>query len=105
MPIHLKDLGIVNWLWHVAELYTLKFEWLANGRAVMYLRCKINPEEDRQPLFDVGITAQLVEVQFRDIWWLRTDIVGYNSTREVVVEWETIQPSNLIKEIQDHGLA
>src|SRR3954454_20821735 len=105
MLIHLKDWSILNWLWHDAELYTIKAKWLDNGSAVVYLRSKINPEEDRQPLFDLGITSQVVDVQFRNTWWLRSDLVGYNADREVLVDWDTIEPSPLTEELQDRGLA
>ncbi|MDQ6693420.1 MAG: hypothetical protein M3014_03230, partial [Chloroflexota bacterium] len=105
MPIHLQELSILSWLWHDAGLRDFHLEWLKSGDVAASVRCEINPQEDRQPLLALGISTPIVEIQFRDVWMLRANVMGYNAQSEVVTSWDHVQPSALIKELQDSGYA
>jgi hypothetical protein len=105
MAILLKNLEILEWLWHDADIYRLQASWLDTGEILVNLRCEINPEESRQPLFDLGIQTSIVDVQFRNVWRLKTDFVGDIASREVILDWCIIEPSSLISQIRIKGAA
>lgn len=105
MIILLKNLEILEWLWHDADIYRLQASWLDTGEIFVNLRCEINPEESRQPLFDLGIQTSIVDVQFRNVWRLKTDFVGDMASREVILNWCFIEASPLISEIRINGAA
>ncbi|MFB2975957.1 hypothetical protein [Microseira sp. BLCC-F43] len=105
MAILLKNLDILEWLWHDADIYKLQASWSDNGEILVNFRCEINPEESRQPLFDLGIKTSIVDVQFRNVWRLKTDFVGDMASREVILDWCVIEPSPLISQIRNNGAA
>jgi hypothetical protein len=105
MAILLKNLDILEWLWHDADIYKLQASWSDNGEILVNFRCEINPEESRQPLFDLGIKTSIVDVQFRNVWRLKTDFVGDMASREVILDWCVIEPSPLISQIRSNGAA
>ncbi len=105
MAILLKNLDILEWLWHDADIYKLQTSWSDHGEILVNLRCEINPEESRQPLLDLGIKTSVVDVQFRNVWRLKTDFVGDMALREVILDWSVIEPSSLISQIRTNGAA
>jgi len=105
MAILLKNLDILEWLWHDADIYNLQTSWSDNGEILVNFSCEINPEESRQPLFDRGIKTSVVDVQFRNVWRLKTDFMGDMASREVILDWCVIDPSPLISQIRTNGAA
>jgi hypothetical protein len=91
--------------WHDAEVHYFNISWLENGTAQALLRIEINPEESRQPLIDVGINTAVVDIRFEQIWRLKSDIRGDSWPKEVLLDWQVIQPSPLIDEIRQRGMA
>jgi hypothetical protein len=105
MAILLKNLEILEWLWHDADIYKLQASWSDNGEILINFRCEINPEESRQALFDLGIHTSVVEIQFRNVWRMKTDFVGEMASREVIIDWCFIERSPLISQIKTNGSA
>lgn len=105
MAILLKNLDVLEWLWHDADIYKLQISWSDNGEILVNFRCEINPEESRQPLLDLGIKTSVVDVQFRNVWRLKTDFIGDMASREVILDWCVIEPSPLISQIITNGAA
>jgi hypothetical protein len=100
MAILLDNLNILTWLWHDANVLSLNISWAEDGAVSVHLRCKISPEEDRQPLLELGINTSIVDTNFHDVFQLKTDIQGYYFPREAVIDWRVIQPSPLIEHLK-----
>ena len=105
MAVLLDNMQLVEWLWHDADVYFLRVDWADNGEMGVSLRCEINPEEDRQTLFDLGIIEPIIDIEFRDVWWLETKIIGLGSGREVVIDWDVVHESAIINQIRTYGVS
>ncbi len=104
MAVRVDQLDIVEWLWHDAHIYRLKVEWSSVGEVTVYMRCGINPEEDRQPLYDLHITSPIVDIQFRSAMRVKADMMGYCATHEDLLNWDMLHPSPIIEEMRDKGV-
>jgi len=105
MGVLLKNLEILEWLWHDAYLHLLKTAWSDSGETSVSLRCELNPEELREPLFLLGIETSLVEVQFRPVWHLKTDLIGDIADREVLLDWHVSDRTPAIELLRRNGAA
>jgi hypothetical protein len=105
MPILVNDPMLVSLPWHDAGINLLNVSWSQEGIEQVQLRVEINPEESLQPLIDIGLNGSIVDIQFNQVWWLRTDLRGDTFPREVLLTWKIIQSSPLIREINEHGAA
>jgi len=101
MVVLLHDIDILTWLWHDAEIYSLKTDWAKDGELSVRLRCKMNPDEDQQPLRELGIQSALLDVYFQNTLTLKTTTYGCYSARDVVYHWEIIGASPLLDELRD----
>lgn len=70
-----------------------------DGDMWVLLRSDINPQVDRQALFNIGIEERVIDVQFRDVWRFQTDLKGAYAHGEVIDEWDIVSPSPLIEEL------
>ncbi|MBO1347133.1 MAG: hypothetical protein EBE86_006940 [Hormoscilla sp. GUM202] len=105
MVIMLNNLEIIEWLWHDADLHLLTTAWSDSGETSVSLRCEINPEELREPLFELGIKTSLVDVHFCPVWHLKTDLIGYIAGREVVLNWHVSDRTPAIELLRGNGAA
>lgn len=85
--------------WHDAALYWFCVRWADDHDLTIALRCQINAEESRQPLFDLGVHSAMVDVEFRDVWEVAFSGIGDYSHREVILEWTAIHPSPLLAQL------
>lgn len=105
MSVRLFDTYILTWLWHDAAVHELRVGWAEDGEKLVALRCEIHPDEPEEELSALGIGTRLVEVQFRGVWAMRGNIWGTTADKEVVLEWEVLQHSELIEKIRSPGMA
>lgn len=101
----LSDPTITELPWHDASVDSINASWSKDGIVMVGLRIKLNPEESLQPLIHLGVNTTIIDVQFKQVWRLTTDIRGDSTPKEVLLDWNIIQPSPLIKEIKDRGMA
>src|ERR1041385_6499514 len=101
MAVRLDDLQLVEWLWHDADVYFLKIDWSDDGLSAT-LRWQINLEEDRQPLLDLGITGPMIDIEFRDVWWLETKFIGLSTGRDLIIDWDMVHESSIINQVRSY---
>jgi hypothetical protein len=90
MPILVSEPPQIMWLWHDAQLYFLLIEWSDSGELSVRLRCRINPEEDRKVLMDMGITTEVVDTVFGDVRQLHTSVPAVTADQPFVLDWDLI---------------
>jgi hypothetical protein len=87
MEVQLRELDILTWQWHDAELLWLKALQSGDGELTVCLRTEINPEEDRKLLVALGINGAVIDVTFHHVSQLKTEMLGLCSQREVILDW------------------
>lgn len=90
---------------HDAEIHLLKMTWTDDGFTQVQFRVEINPEEDIMSLLKIGINSYVLDIFFENVWLFQSSILSYSIPKEVVLDWEVIQPSPLIGEIKAQGMA
>jgi hypothetical protein len=95
MLILVADPSKITWIWHDAELSSILLEWSHSVGLSARLRCEINPEEDRQDLIEMGITTQLVNVLFRDVRRLRSNIPDVTDGQPFMLDWDIISNTSI----------
>ncbi len=95
----INNMEWMTWQWHDATVYFFHVLWSQDGERTLRLRCRVNPEEDRQLLIECGIHRPVVDIEFRDIVEVRTMIHGAQANREVLLTWSIVQPSPFVAQI------
>ncbi|GEM_PF-6405697 len=91
--------------WHDAEVHCFNVSWSANGIAQVVLKIEINPEESLQPFIEMGINSPIMDICFKQIWRLKSDLRGDSCPKELLLDWHIIQPSPFVTEIKNQGMA
>jgi hypothetical protein len=100
MPVRVDNLESMLWQWHDAHVLNSHIVWLENGERNLHIRCRVNPEESRDALVQLGITTELVDIEFRDIVEAQTTISGFQSSHEVILTWQILRASTMIERIK-----
>jgi hypothetical protein len=103
MSILLQNTSLLTWLWHDATWHSLYASSVSDGELSVALQCEINPFEDRQPLFDLGIRSSVVTVQFCEVRRIDTRIHGDYSPRPAIDRWDILDASLLLDQINAQG--
>jgi len=91
----------ITWIWHDAELRSIMFEWSLSAGLSVRLRSEINPEEDRQELIKMGITNQLVDVVFRDVRQMHTNVPDVTDGLPFMLDWDIIDDASIERASKD----
>jgi hypothetical protein len=95
MAVQFKDLDLLEWQFHDAAMHDLKLSWQQDGSLSLSLRCTVNPEENIDALTKLGIHSSSVEIEFKGVSQLHTDVPAVCSSREVILDWEHLDGNPL----------
>jgi len=88
MDIQIDNFEDLIWIWHDAELHSIKIIWLDDDQINLELISVLNPYEDRQKLIELGITSARVIVELHELQELNVISPGNYSGREFLSTWK-----------------